>query len=233
MKSERKKIRLLVIEDNRILREGIISILKPYSDIKIIAGSVKSENTIFKIHRLKPDVILLDLGLRSQNSLGVVGLIKKEFPDLKVIVMDLVPVQADILRFIKAGASGFILKDTTLDVFLTTIRDVAEGIKVLPPHLNNSLFTQIIEYAVKSGKVKLVRAIKMTKLEKEILILISDGFPNSKIARKLHISEYSVKSQIHNILEKLALRSRIEPSNFIKGIGTLKALSESISKIHS
>jgi DNA-binding NarL/FixJ family response regulator len=229
MKKYTTKIRLLVIEDNRILREGIMSILKPHRDISIIGESGKSENTILKIHKHKPNVILLDLGLRSQNSLGLVERVKKEFPDSKVIVMDLVPVQADIIQFVKAGASGFLLKNTTLDEFLTTIRAVAEGVKVLPPHLNDSLFTQIIEFAIKSGKTKLINAVKMTKREIEILALISDGFTNKKMAQKLHISDYSVKSHIHNILEKLALRTRIEQTNKIAGVGTLKAFSESIS----
>lgn len=229
MKKKIIKIRLLVIEDNRILREGIISILKTHRDIKIIAESDKSENTIRKIHELKPNVILLDLGLRSQNSLGLVEKVKKEFPDSKVIVMDLVPVQADIARFVKAGASGFILKNSTLDEFVTTIRAVAEGVKVLPPNINDSLFTQIIKFAVKGGKTKLINAIKMTKREKEIFDLISDGFTNIKIAGKLHISEYKIKSHIHNIVEKLILRIRMEHSNNVPGIGILKDFSENIS----
>jgi DNA-binding NarL/FixJ family response regulator len=232
MKNKNVKIRLLVIEDNRVLREGIISILKPHRDIKIIAESGKGENTIRKIHELKPNVILLDLGLRSQNSLNLVEIVKKEFPDSKVIVMDLVPVQADILQFVKAGASGFILKNTSLVEFLATIRAVAEGVKVLPSHLNDSLFTQIIEYAIKSGKTKFMNAVRMTKREKEILIHIGDGLTNNKIAQKLNIAEYSVKSHIHNILEKLALRTRIEPSKIVPGIGIFKAFSESISTIN-
>lgn len=232
MKNKKVKIRLLIIEDNRILREGLKSILKPHRDIRIIAESGKSESTILKIHKLKPNVILLDLGLRSQNSLGLVEIVKKEFPDSKVIIMDLVPVQSDIVRFIKAGASGFILKDATLDELLATIRAVAEGIQVLPAHFHDSLFTKIIEYAIKSGKSELVNAVRITKREKEILVLISESITNKKIAGKLNISEFSVKSHVHNILEKLALRTRFESSNFVPGSGTLKAFSESISIIN-
>ena len=233
MKSNKvKKIRLLLIEDNRILREGITAILKSHKDISIVTESGKSKNTIRKIHELKPNVILLDLGLRSQNSLALVEMFKKEFPDSKVIIMDLVPVQADIIQFVKAGTSGFILRDATLDELLTTIRAVAEGVKVLPSHLNDSLFTKIIEYAIKSGKIKLLIAVKMTKREKEILNLVSDGFTNRKIAQRLHISENSVKSNIHNILQKLALRTRIEPTNYVPGVGTFKAFSEGISMIN-
>jgi DNA-binding NarL/FixJ family response regulator len=106
-----KKISLLLIEDNRFLREGIEAILKNQADIKIVSVSGNNENTVLKIHKLKPNVILLDLGLRSRNSLDVVQMVKKEFPETNIIIMDLAPVQADVLQYVKAGASGFILKD--------------------------------------------------------------------------------------------------------------------------
>src|SRR5664280_169758 len=93
-----KKIRLLLIEDNRLLRDGIFSILKAYRDIVIIAASGDGKNSLAKIQQLKPNIVLLDLGLRSQNSLHVVEIVKKEFPQAKIIVMDLAPVQADILQ---------------------------------------------------------------------------------------------------------------------------------------
>src|SRR6185503_4894203 len=140
-------IRLLLIEDNRLLRDGIAGMLKVQKDIKVVATSGSGSDTILSIHKLKPNVILLDLGLRSQNSLRVVEIVKKEFPQAKVIVMDLAPAQGDVLQFVKAGASGFILKDATLDEFLATIRTVAEGGTVLPPVLNTSLFSQIIEHS--------------------------------------------------------------------------------------
>jgi len=142
-----KKIRLLLIEDNRLLRDGILSILKPHKDILIIAASGNGKSTITKIRQLKPNVILLDLGLRSQNSLHVVEIVKKDFPDAKIIVMDLAPVQADILQYVKAGANGFILKDASLNDFLITIRTVADGSTVLPPLLVDSLFSQMMSTA--------------------------------------------------------------------------------------
>ena len=108
-----KKIRLLLIEDNRLLRDGIFSILKAHKDIVIIAASGDGKNSLAKIQQLKPNVVLLDLGLRSQNSLHVVEIVKKDFPQAKIIVMDLAPVQADILQYVKAGANGFILKDSS------------------------------------------------------------------------------------------------------------------------
>lgn len=228
-----KKIRLLLIEDNRLLREGILTILKPHKDINIIAASGDGKNTLRKIQQLKPNVILLDLGLRNQNSLHVVEIVKKEFPKAKVIVMDLAPVQADILQYVKAGANGFILKDASLNDFLITIRAVAEGSTVLPPLLVDSLFSQIVEHAVREGKSKLKEAVKMTSREREIIALLSEGLSNKEIGQKTHISTYTVKSHVHNIMEKLTLHTRLEIANYSYTDGALKTISNSISMVNN
>ena len=228
-----KKISLLLIEDNRFLREGIEAILKNQADIKIVSASGNNENTVLKIHKLKPNVILLDLGLRSRNSLDVVQMVKKEFPETNIIIMDLAPVQADVLQYVKAGASGFILKDATLDDFLVTIKAVAEGAKVLPPVLTNSLFSQIIEHAVKGGKVKMKEAIKMTKREREVIEHIADGLSNKEIGQKLHVSNYTIRSHIHNIMEKLTLHTRLEIANYAYTDGTVKNIAKEISIVNT
>lgn len=226
-----KKIRLLLIEDNRLLRDGIHAILKPHKDIFIIAASGDGKNTILKIKDLKPDVILLDLGLRSQNSLQVVEIVKKDFPEAKIIVMDLAPVQADILQFVKAGANGFILKDASLKDFLVTIRSVADGSTVLPTLLVDSLFSQIVDFAIKKGSPELKESVRMTKREREVIGLLSDGMSNKEIGQKIRISTYTVKSHIHNIMEKLALHTRLEIANYSYNGDSLKSVSKSISMI--
>ena len=142
-----KKIRLLLIEDNRLLRDGIVAMLKAQADIDIIAATGKSENSVSKLQKLKPDIIILDLGLHGPNSLTIVEIVTKDFPGAKIIVMDLAPVQGDIAHYVKAGASGFILKDATPDDFLLTIRNVAEGTNTLPQNFTDSLFAKIVEHA--------------------------------------------------------------------------------------
>jgi DNA-binding NarL/FixJ family response regulator len=224
-----KKIRLLLIEDNRLLRDGIISMLKKQQDIDIIPESGNNRNTIAKIQQLKPNIILLDLGLRNRNSLSMVEFVKKDFPNAKVIVMDIAPVQGDINLFVKAGASGFILKDATLDELLNTIRTVAEGTNVLPPDLSESLLSQIVEYALKGGKIKLKEAVRMTKREHEVIGLIGDGLSNKEIGYRLHVSTFTVKSHIHNIMEKLALHTRLEVAGYSYSSGVLKKIVKNIS----
>src|SRR3970040_695874 len=227
-----RKIRLLLIEDNRLLRDGIFSILKAHRDIIIIAASGDGKNTLVKIKQLKPNVILLDLGLRSQNSLHVVEIVKKDFPEAKIIVMDLAPVQADVLQYVKAGANGFILKDASLNDFLITIRTVAEGSTVLPPLLVDSLFSQIVDHAVREGNSKLKEAVRMTAREREVIGFLGEGLTNKDIATHIHVSMYTVKSHIHNIMEKLALHTRLEIANYSYTGETLKTVAKSISTIN-
>ncbi len=185
--------------------------LKKEPDINVIAAFGDSDFALDKISELKPDIVLLDLGLPNQNTFELVNTLKNEFDDVKVIVMDLVPIQEDIRRFVEAGVSGFILKDATIADFTRTIRSVSEGKKVLPPTMADSLFSQIVDYGVKElGPSKLSQSVKMTKREREIVELIAVGLANKEIANKLNISIYTVKSHVHNILEKMTLNTRVQ-----------------------
>ncbi|MBU1299007.1 MAG: LuxR C-terminal-related transcriptional regulator [Bacteroidetes bacterium] len=126
-----------------------------------------------------------------------------------------------------------ILKDATLDDFLATIRAVAEGAKVLPPMLAGSLFTQIVEHAIKGGKTKLKEAVRMTAREREMIRLLSDDSSNKEIAQSLRVSTHTIKSHVHNIMEKLALHARLEIANYAYTDGTLKTIARSISAINN
>jgi len=208
------KIRVLLIEDNRILREGICAMLNDQPDIRAVATSGNGD-ALEKARKLKPQVVLLDLGLRSQNSLRIAETLKKRFPKAEIVVMDLIPVQAEVIEFVRAGVSGFILKDATIEDFLHTIRSVAEGKKVLPPPLTESLFSHIVEFAVQTGKAdRLMQAVKLTKREHEVIDLIARGMSNKEIAYELKIAVHTVKSHVHNTLEKLALQTRLELASY-------------------
>jgi DNA-binding NarL/FixJ family response regulator len=213
---------VLLIEDNRLLREGITAMLNEEQDIRAVSTTGNGD-AFEKAKKLKPHVVLLDLGLRSRSSLKVVELIRKELPRTEVVVMDLLPIQDDVVEFVKAGVSGFILKDATLEDFLHTIRSVVQGAKILPPTLTGSLFSHIVEHAVQSGKVdRLIDAVRMTRREQEVLASIAAGRSNKEIARELNIAIYTVKSHVHNILEKLALHTRLELATFAHTKGLTK-----------
>lgn len=224
------KIRVLLIEDNRLLREGITAMLNEQPDIRSVSATGNGD-AMEKAKKIKPQVVLLDLGLRSQNSLRIAEIIKKEFPKAEIVVMDLIPAQAEVAEFVQAGVSGFILKDATIDDFLHTIRSVASGKKVLPPSLTNTLFSHIVEYAVQSGKAdRLMKAVKLTRREHEVVNLIARGMSNKEIANELHIAVHTVKSHVHNTLEKLALHTRLELASFALTEGMVRKVNNKKSE---
>lgn len=212
-----KKIRLILIEDNRLLREGITSFLNKEADITVIRAFSDSDFTIEMLKALNPHIALIDLGLANQNSYDLVKALLENCPDTKIIIMDLVPVQDDVLKFVKEGVAGFILKDARTTDFLKTIRNVYNGVKVLPSSLTGSLFSQIVDYGLNElGVKKVIKAVNMTKREHEIVDLIAQGFANKEIAYRLNISIYTVKSHVHNILEKMALNTRVQIAIYSK-----------------
>jgi len=210
-----KKNRILIIEDNRVLRDGLTIMLNGQADMRVVATIGSSNNVLLKASQTKPHVILLDVGLKNFNELSVVESVRKNLPEAKVIGMGFVPSQSDIVEFVEAGASGFILKDATVKEFLGTIRSVAQGEKVLPPSLTDSLFSHVVEIALKKRKGKIPNAVRMTKREREIIVLIADGLSNKEIAQRLNIATHTVKSHVHNVMEKLALHSRLQIAKFI------------------
>jgi two-component system nitrate/nitrite response regulator NarL len=211
------KIRILLIEDNRLLREGIAAVLNAQSDLEVVARA-EDGNAVSQLRDMKrpPDVILLDLGLEKENSLRLMTVLREEVPAARIIAMDIFPEQLDIAEFVKAGGSGFILKTAPSSDYIKTIRAVAEGSKVLPPALTNSLFTQIIESALKTGEGIPNNSIQLTTREREVVALISEGLSNKELAERLHIATYTAKSHIHNILEKLALNTRLQIAAFAR-----------------
>jgi len=205
-----KKIKILLIEDNRVLRDGIKALINEQPDLIVVAASGGSHDTMLQLRTTKAQVILLDLGLRNENGLRLVSTLARERPQIKVIGMGLIPSQLDIIEFVEAGAAGFILKDATVEDVFGTIRSVARGTKVLPPPLAESLFTHVVEQALQRGKGTFPDAVRMTKREREIILLIAEGMSNKGIAQRLNLSTYTVKSHVHNILEKMALHSRLQ-----------------------
>jgi DNA-binding NarL/FixJ family response regulator len=210
-----REIKILVVENNRVLRDGITAMLNEQADMHVAATIGSGNNVLLKASQIKPHVILMDEDLKIFKESSVVESIKKKMPEAKVIRMGFIPSQSDIVKFVEAGASGFILKDATVKEFLGTIRSVAQGVKVLPPSLAGSLFSHVSELALKKGKGRIANAVRLTKREREIIVLIADGLSNKEIAQQLNIATHTVKSHVHNIMEKLALHTRIQIEKFI------------------
>ena len=201
-------ISVALIEDNRLVREGMTAMLNQTEDFEVVAAGPSGDPALLR--DAKPQVILLDVGLWDDDSLRVAETVKKESPNSKVIIMDLLPVHEDIVEFVNAGVSGFILKDATFDDLVTTIRSVAEGAHVLPPAMTSSLFSQIAKEAIVRGRAAAMESVRMTSREREVTGLIGEGLSNKEIATRLNIATHTVKSHVRNVMEKLALHTRLQ-----------------------
>ena len=205
---ELQQISIALIEDNRLVRDGIAALLNQLPDLNVVAGQ-SGDNTAM-LRDVNPQVVLLDLGLRNGDSLRVAESVRRDFPGSRIIVMDLLPVHEDIVEFVNAGVSGFIMKDATLDDLVCTIRSVAAGANVLPPQMTSTLFSQIARDAVAKGRPETLESVRMTPRERDVINLIAEGLSNKEIATRLNIATHTVKSHVRNVMEKLTLHTRLQ-----------------------
>lgn len=201
-------ITVAIIEDNRLVREGITDMLNELPDVKVVLAGTSFETA--KLKKANPRVVLLDIGLQDTNCLDVAETVRREMPNAQVIVMDLLPVDEEISQFVNVGVAGFILKDATFEDFVGTIRSVADGERVLPPRMTGTLFSQIARVAVERGREAALEAVHMTPREREVIALIADGKSNKEIADSLQVATHTVKSHVRNVMEKLALHTRLQ-----------------------
>jgi DNA-binding NarL/FixJ family response regulator len=209
-----KAISLILIDDNRLLREGLAALIHSQPGFKVLAASADVDEALKKVREAKPDVVLLDFGLEDHDSLSLTATVHGEVPQARVIVMGLLPLQEDVADYVRAGASGFIMKDASFEDFFATIRTVAGGGEVLPKALTNSLFAQIARNAANGSKARVLEAVRLTTREQEVIALLGEGLSNKEISTRMHIAVHTVKSHVHNVLEKLALHSRLEVAAF-------------------
>jgi DNA-binding NarL/FixJ family response regulator len=210
-------ITVAIIDDNRLVREALTTMLNRLTDVRVVCLDVADPAFLTGT---KPHVLLLDVGLRDQDSLRVAARLKLENPGARIIVMDLLPVNEEIMEFVNAGVSGFVLKDATFDEFVGTIRSVAAGTKVLPPRMTESLFSQIAREAEEQEPSHVVEDVRMTRREREVIDLIGEGLSNKEIAQRLNIATHTVKSHVRNVMEKLALHTRLQIAAYSHREGT-------------
>jgi DNA-binding NarL/FixJ family response regulator len=206
-------ISVAVIEDNRLVRDGLTALLNQMPDLSVVASGSTADPELLR--KVNPQVILLDLGLRNGDSLRLAERVNRDFPEARVIVMDLLPVHEEIVEYVKAGVSGFIMKDATLEDLVATIKTVASGARVLPPEMTSSLFSQIARNAVAAGRPITLDAVRMTPREREVVNLIAEGLSNKEIAKRLHVATHTVKSHVRNIMEKLTLHTRLQIAAYV------------------
>ena len=201
-------ITVAIIEDNRLVREGMTDMLNDLPDVQVVLAATSFETAMLK--QANPRVILLDIGLQDSNCLRVAESVQTDLTDARVIVMDLLPVHEELAEFVNVGVAGFILKDATFEDFVDTIRSVAVGERVLPPRMTGTLFSQIARAAVKRSETDAIEAVRLTLREREVVGLIALGLSNKEIASRLNIATDTVKSHVRNVMDKLALNSRLQ-----------------------
>ncbi|MEO8621029.1 MAG: response regulator transcription factor [bacterium] len=201
-------ITVAIIEDNRLVREGMTQMLNELSDVEVVLAATRFVPAMVK--RANPHVVLLDVGLEEQNCLDLAEMLQKEMVDARVIVMDLLPAHEEVAQFVNAGVAGFILKDATMEDFVGTVRSVADGARVLPARMTETLFSQIAQVAVQRGEAAALDGVRMTQREREVIAHIAVGMSNKEIAQRMNVATETVKSHVRNVMEKLALHSRLQ-----------------------
>jgi DNA-binding NarL/FixJ family response regulator len=200
-------IHVAVVDDNRLVREGLATMLNQLANIRAVAHPDTAGAIGVGVN---PDVLLLDVGLGGDETSRVAKALVHQAPDVKIIVMDLIPVTEEILELVNAGVSGFVMKEASFEEFVATIYAVAEGNKVLPPRMTESLFAQIAKEASGRRAHDVLEDVRMTPRELEVIELIGEGLSNKEIAQRLNIAAHTVKSHVRNVMEKLALHTRLQ-----------------------
>jgi len=204
-----QRIRVLIIDDNRLMRGGLTALLKAQHDLQVVGAVADLAAALRRVPEVTPHVVLVDAGLGSCDGCHCVEQIRQSAPDARVIVMDLLPAPEEVVAYVKAGAKGFIMKDATVADFVGTVRSVARGSDVIPPVLAGTLLSHIAQDAVVRQLPEAADAVRMTKREQEVMQLITEGLDNKAIAQRLGVAGDTVKSHVRNILEKLTLHSRL------------------------
>jgi two-component system NarL family response regulator len=222
----KEPIRLFIADDNRLLREGLASMLAQQQDIIVIGTAASGSKALEQIKDLRPEVALIDIGMPDKDGIEVTQALHRELPEVKVIILGMVDLTDEIMACIEAGAAGYVLKEASFDYLVETIRSVHRGESFCSPGMTASLFSRIAELAGERMPKIPKSSIKLTGRELEVVSLIAEGLSNKEIAQRLFIATQTVKNHIHNILDKLQLHTRLEAVQYAHERNLLKKKHE-------
>lgn len=200
-------LKVAIIDDNRLVREALVALLTTMPDMHVVASPVADAAFL---ESAQPHVLLLDAGLSEEDSIRVAAGVRELSPGSRIIAMDLLPVQEDLMEFVNAGVSGFVTKDATFEELVGTIREVARGVTVLPSKGAPSLLARIAATAAAQQQAEVLSDVRLTPREREVIDLISEGLSNKEISARMRVASHTVKSHVRNIMEKLALHTRLQ-----------------------
>jgi len=193
--SDRAKIRILAVDDHPVFREGVAGLIAGQADMTLVAEASNGREAIQQFRAHRPDVTLMDLQMPDMNGIDALIAIRNEFPGARIVVLTTYTGDVQVLRALKAGAQGYLLKNLLHKELLETIRAVHAGKKALSPEASHEIASHATDDALSPAEISVLR-------------LIAAGNANKQIASQLSITEETVKSRVKNILSKLGANDR-------------------------
>ncbi len=203
------KIKLIIVDDHKLFREGIKALLAVTDDIEIVGEAEDGATAMKRIRELEPDVILMDINMPGLNGIRVTEQILAQHPQIRIIMLTMLEDDASIFHAMRAGARGYLLKGAEPEEVLSVIRAVAEGQALFGP----AIATRLMNYFKELGAKPAVSGVlfpELTEREVEVLRLISQGLNNQEIARKLFLSPKTIRNHITSIFSKLQVADRAQ-----------------------
>ncbi len=195
-------IRLMLVDDHAVLRDGLRNILSVEDDIEVVGEAVSGDEALLQVEKCKPDLILMDINMPLKNGVEVTGILKKKYPNIKILVLTMHSHEEYFMSAIREGADGYLLKDAPSDQVVEAIRTVARGESVIHPSMTRKLL------AFHQQKQTEQQDNTLTEREREVLLCLVEGLSNKEIADRLFISDKTVKIHVSKIFKKLNVKSR-------------------------
>jgi DNA-binding NarL/FixJ family response regulator len=205
-------IRVLIVDDHALFRRGLEMVLDEENDIELVGQASDGAEATQRAAESLPDVVLMDIRMPKSSGIDACRAMKEAAPSTKIVMLTISDEEEDLFEAIRAGASGYLLKDIPLDEVAEAVRAVHGGQSLISPSMAGKLLTEFATLARRNEDEppQQVPAPKLTDREMEVLKLVAKGMNNRDIAKELFISENTVKNHVRNILEKLQIHSRME-----------------------
>ncbi|MFJ8131489.1 response regulator [Streptomyces hydrogenans] len=208
-------IKVLIVDDQIMVREGFSVLLGAMPDIEVVGEAVNGREAVAQVAALRPDVVLMDIRMPELNGIDATREIVAADADAKVLVLTTFDLDEYVYQALRAGASGFLLKDASARQLAEGVRVVAAGEALLAPTVTKRLITEFAKSADTAPKAPAVAQIgELTERETEVLVLIAQGLSNQEIAGHLVVAESTIKTHVSRILVKLGLRDRTQAAVF-------------------
>ncbi|MET9507412.1 response regulator transcription factor [Streptomyces flavidovirens] len=207
-------IRVLIVDDQIMVREGFTVLLNAMPEIEVVGEAVNGREAITKVAELRPDVVLMDIRMPELNGIDATREIVAADADAKVLVLTTFDLDEYVYQALRAGASGFLLKDASARQLADGVRVVAAGEALLAPTVTKRLISEFSKLSEAPRPPALAQIGDLTERETEVLVLIAQGLSNAEIASHLVVAESTIKTHVSRVLVKLGLRDRTQAAVF-------------------